>query len=271
MTTQKLDLGTDHIVGGVEGHIATLTFNRPEKRNAFGPELLSGLAKGLQLTAKDDAVRVVVLTGEGSVFCAGGDLAGMGGNGADAPTDEKVHALQQMQEDTTLALYNHPKPIIAALPGLAAGAGMGLALACDLRIAAEGAGFVPAFGAIAASGDFGGSWLLPRLIGPAKAKEVYFTGRRIETAEAVAHGLFNQVVAPEDLAQATQEMANTIARQAPIALAAMKDNHNRAMTTDLQTSMAGEAHHMMHCLSTQDHKDAVAAFFEKRTPVFQGR
>ncbi len=271
MTMQKLDLGTDHIVGVVDGHIATLTFNRPEKRNAFGPELLNGLSKGLQLTAENDAVRVVVLTGEGSVFCAGGDLAGMGDNATDLAMSDKVEGLRAMQDATTLAIHQHPKPIIASLPGLAAGAGMGLALACDLRIGAAGAGFVPAFGAIAASGDFGGSWLLSRLIGPARAKEVYFTGRRIETAEAADLGLLNRVVPVEDLAQATQEMAAVIANQAPIALRAMKDNHNRAMVSDLQTTMAGEAAHMMHCFTTEDHKDAVKAFYEKRTPVFHGR
>lgn len=271
MTLENLDLGTDHILGKIENGVATLTFNRPEKRNAFGPELLAGLTAALDQTAGNDAVRVLVLTGAGSVFCAGGDMAGMGGNGADLPMEDKVRALSGMQDSTTLKLFNYPKPVIAALPGVAAGAGMSLALACDLRIAVEGAGFVPAFGAIAASGDFGGSWLLPKLIGPARAKEVYFTGRRIETAEAQALGLFNQVVPEGQLEQAVAAAAHHLAAQAPIALRHMKDTHNLAMTADLQTTMAQEAQHMMHCLHTQDHIDAVKAFFAKEKPVFNGR
>ncbi|MEP4196217.1 MAG: enoyl-CoA hydratase-related protein [Aliishimia sp.] len=271
MTSENLDLGTDHVLCDITGPIATVTLNRPEKRNAFGPEMLTGLTRALDLTSMNDTVRVVVLTGSGTVFCAGGDMAGMGGNGADAPMDEKVRALTEMQEAATLTLFHHPKPVIAVLPGVAAGAGMSLALACDLRIAVEGAGFVPAFGAIAASGDFGGSWLLPKLIGPARAKEIYFTGRRVDTAEAAALGLFNRVVSTEALNATVQATATHIAAQAPIALRNMKANHNLAMATDLKTTMEQEAKNMMQCLHTQDHIDAVQAFFAKEKPVFHGR
>ena len=271
MTIRNLDLGTDHILGTIEGHVARLTFNRPEKRNAFDNDLLDGLAKGLDITAQDDDVRVVVLSGVGSVFCAGGDMGGMGRNGSNAPIAEKIASLTEAQERSTGALYDHPKPTIAALPGAAAGAGMSLALACDMRIAVEGACFVPAFGAIAASGDFGGSWLLPRLIGPARAKEIYFTGRRIETDEATALGLFNKVVPEQDFSGAVDTLAQGISQNAPIALRNMKQNHNNALNGDLKASMAQEAAHMMECLHTEDHKNAVAAFFEKRTPVFHGR
>jgi enoyl-CoA hydratase/carnithine racemase len=271
MTTSKRETGTDHVVCEVAGHIATITLNRPEKRNAIGVPEMQALGRALELAEEDQGVRVVVLTGAGSAFCAGGDITGMGGNLGDAGLQDKIDGLRELQEITTLRLYEVSKPTIAALPGVAAGAGMSLALACDLRIAVDGAGFVPAFGAIGASGDFGGSWLLSRMIGPGRAKEVYFTGRRIETEEATRLGLFNRVADLDGWSRAVEELAKTLAAQAPVALRHMKDNHNRAQIDDLRTSLSQEADRMMRCLHTEDHKQAVEAFFAKRPPVFNGR
>ncbi len=271
MTTRNLDTGTDHVLCHVTDHIATITLNRPDKRNAIGSAEMAALGRALEMTQADEDTRVVVLTGAGGAFCAGGDIAGMGDNLGDATLEDKISGLRDAQEATTLRLYDHAKPTIAALPGVAAGAGMSLALACDLRVAVEGAALVPAFGAIGASGDFGGSWLLSRLIGPGRAKEVYFTGRRIETKEAQHLGVFNTVFAADVYTDQVQAVAAHIASQAPVALKYMKENSNLAQVADLKTTLAQEADRMMRCLHTQDHTQAVEAFFAKRPPVFQGR
>ncbi|MCR9126489.1 MAG: enoyl-CoA hydratase-related protein [Rhodobacteraceae bacterium] len=274
MTTRSIETGTPDLLCHISGHAAVLTLNRPDRRNAFSPAMTDALARMLAQTEADDGVRVLVLTGAGRAFCAGGDLEGMGesiGAAADMPTPDLIRRLQRAQEAVSLALYDYAKPTIAVLPGHAAGAGMALALACDLRIAADTAALVPAFGAVGVSGDFGGSWYLSRLIGPARAKEVYFTGRRIAADEALALGLLNRAVPPEDLAEATKQMADAIAAQAPLALRAMKENHNRAVVSDLRSTMAMEADRMVRCMLTEDHQAATRAFLEKRQPEFKGR
>lgn len=272
MTTRHLETGTDDLLCSVTDHVATITLNNPSKRNALGDALTPALRQMLLETEADSDVRVLVLTGAGEAFCAGGDIGGMGASlGAECSTDEMIRNLQHAQETVSLRLYEFAKPTIAALPGPAAGAGMSLALACDLRVAADSACLVPAFGHIGLSGDFGGSWYLSRLIGPGRAKEVYFTGRRIEASEGAALGLFNRVVPHADLPAATTELAGRIAAGPPVALRYMKENHNRAQVADLKTTMAMEADRMVRTMRTQDHKQAVTAFFEKKTPVFEGR
>lgn len=276
MTTRELNTGTDELLCSVTDHVATITLNRPDKRNALGDRLTPALRDALLRTEADPDVRVLVLTGAGGAFCAGGDISGMGDNlslgaGPNPSFDDLVRNLQHAQETISLRLYEFAKPTIAALPGPAAGAGMSIALACDLRIAAESACLVPAFGQIGLSGDFGGSWLLSRLIGPGRAKEVYFTGRQIEAPEGQALGVFNRVVPADRLIKETGELAAGIANGPPVALRYMKENHNRAMVTDLKTAMALEADRMMRCLHTDDHKHAAEAFFAKRAPEFRGR
>ncbi len=274
MTTRHLDTGTDELLCSVTGHVATITLNRPEKRNALGDTLTPALRQALLETEADPDVRVLVLTGAAGAFCAGGDISGMGDNlgGATPPrTDDMVRRLQHAQETVTLRLYDYVKPTIAALPGPAAGAGMSIALACDIRIASTSGCLVPAFGQIGLSGDFGGSWLLSRLIGPGRAKEVYFTGRRIKAEEGLELGLFNRVVAGEELEAACGALAGQIAAGAPIALRYMKENHNRAQATDLKSALAMEADRMIRTMRTEDHKRAVKAFFAKEKPVFEGR
>ncbi|MEM7441311.1 MAG: enoyl-CoA hydratase-related protein [Pseudomonadota bacterium] len=271
---RTVETGTDQLTLSVADHVATITLNRPEKRNAMAPDMLDGLAYALSVTADDPDVRVVVLTGAGPAFCAGGDVSTMGAklSGADAPPqDQLVRGLQARQEGGTLAIFEHPKPTIAALPGAAAGAGMGVALACDLRVGTPKACFVPAFGAIGLSGDWGGTWLMQRLIGPARAKEAYFTGERIYAEDGLSLGLFNRVFDEEGFADAVQSYAAGIATGAPLALQKMKENHNRALTTDLRTFMKSEAQNMVAMMMTEDHQAAAAAFMEKQKPVFKGR
>lgn len=275
MTTTQIDTGTQTLLCTMSDGVATLTLNNPDKRNALGDEMTPALREMLLRLESDPDVRVLVLTGTGQAFCAGGDISGMGSNlGGDGPKpglQDMVRKLQHAQETVTLRLYEFAKPTIAALPGPAAGAGMSISLACDLRVASDTAQLVPAFGQIGVSGDFGGSWLLSRLIGPARAKEVYFTGRRIDAEEGLAMGVFNRVVPFDTLQDETAALAVQIATGPPIALRYMKENHNRAAISDLKSTLAQEADRMMRCLHTEDHKEAAKAFFAKRTPAFKGR
>jgi 2-(1,2-epoxy-1,2-dihydrophenyl)acetyl-CoA isomerase len=226
----------------------------------------------------DPTVRCVVITGAGRAFCAGGDVSGMGGNAdagsrppAQTSLQDAVRRLKHGQETLTLRLFDLAKPTIAALPGPAAGAGLSIALACDLRIAAASAFLVTAFANIGLSGDYGGSWLLTQLIGVARAKELYYTSRRVAADEALALGIVNEVVPDERLAARTRELAQTIASGPPIALAYMKQNLNRAVGADLRACLAEEAERMVRCTRTDDHREAVRAFLEKRKPTFTGR
>ncbi len=275
MTTRTLDTGTDELLCSVTDHVALITLNNPAKRNALGGNLSPAFRQMLAETEADPDVRVLVVTGAGTAFCAGGDVGGMGatlaGGAARPDVDAMIRRLQTAQETMSLRLYEYSKPTIAALPGAAAGAGMSIALACDLRVAAHSAMMVPAFGAIGLSGDFGGSWLLAHLIGPGRAKEVYFTGRRILPKEGQELGIFNRVVPDESLLEETIALAAELAAGPPIALRYMKENHNRAMSTDLRTAMRMEADRMIRSMMTEDHKAAAMAFMEKSKPTFKGQ
>ncbi|MEM7189168.1 MAG: enoyl-CoA hydratase [Pseudomonadota bacterium] len=272
MSVRLVDTGTEQLLCSVEDHVATITFNRPEKRNALGDILTPALRQVLLDLEADQDARVVVLTGAGKAFCSGGDVSGMsGGMGPSAPPGDRVRNLQHKQQTLTLRLFELSKPTIAALPGAAAGAGMSIALACDLRIASDNAFLTTGFARIGLSGDYGGSWFLRQLVGPAKAKELYFTGRRVQAEEALALGLFNQVVPYEELAEATRALATSIANGPPTAIRYMKQNINRAGGADLRTCMDWEADRLVRTAATEDHKEAVAAFMEKRDPVFKGQ
>lgn len=269
---RAVDTGTDQLLCQVDGHVATLTFNRPEKRNALGDIVTPALREMLLVLEADPEVRVVVLTGAGKAFCAGGDVKGMGsGAPDDRSLDDKIRALQHRQQTLTLRLFEMHKPTIAALPGAAAGAGMSIALACDIRIGGASAFFAPGFGAIGLSGDYGGSWQLTQIVGPAKAKEIYFTGRRIHAEEALALGMLNEVVPDEDFRARTAELAAEIAAGPPLAIRYMKQNINRATQADFKTCLDWEADRLVRVAQTEDHKEAVRAFIEKRKPEFRGK
>jgi len=184
--------------------------------------------------------------------------------GHEARLQELIHR----QETLTLRLYDHGKPTIAALPGVAAGAGLCLALACDLRIASESTFITTGYRNIGFSGDYGGSWLLSQLVGPAKTKELYFTGRRVKADEALHLGIFNSVVPDDQLRARVSELASDIANGPAVALDYMKKNINHAQRSGLSESLALEADHLLRCADTPDHKEAVTAFLEKRPPLF---
>jgi enoyl-CoA hydratase/carnithine racemase len=191
--------------------------------------------------------------------------------GPQATLEDAVRKLQHRQETLTLRLWDLAKPTIAALPGAAAGAGMCIALACDLRIAARSAFITTGYGNIGLSGDYGGTWLLTQLVGVARAKSMYYTGRRVGADEGLALGLFDEVVADEELRARAHAMAAGIAAGPPIALRYMKEHLNRALQVDLRSALALEADRLVRCARTEDHKEAVQAFMGKRKPIFSGR
>lgn len=269
--SRAVDTGTEQLLCEVADHVATVSLNRPEKRNALGDVITPALRDTLLVLERDPDVRVVIITGVGKAFCAGGDIKSMAaGTGDDSSMEDRIRVLQHRQQTLTLRLYELPKPTIAALPGAAAGAGMSIALACDIRIGAASAFYAAGFAAIGLSGDYGGSWQLTQIVGPAKAKEVYFTGRRVHAQEALALGLLNEVVSDEDLSARAAELARQIANGPPLAIRYMKENINRATHGEFTTCLDWEADRLVRVAQTQDHKEAVRAFIEKRVPEFRG-
>jgi len=276
---RPIDTGTDDLLAHVDGHLGVITFNRPERRNALSDAMYEGFDRALPLLAADPDVRVLVVTGAGGAFCAGGDVKGMNEShrtgtpraGRGGGFEDRVARLRHLQRSVSLALHEFPKPVVAVLPGAAAGAGMSIALAADLRIASERAVVVTAFANVGASGDFGGSWFLTQLVGSAKAKELYFTSPRLTAREAADLGIVNQVLADDGFEDAALDWCRRLAERAPIATRLMKENLNRAITADLATALDAEAPNMVRSMSTADHREAAAAFVEKRTPNFTGQ
>ena len=249
--------------------VAVLTLNRPDRLNALSEPMVYGLIEALSRLGADPAVRCIVLTGAGHGFCAGGDVKRMA-SGPDATMEERQESLRRRHEAIRL-LRTVGKVVIAAINGPVAGAGLGFALACDLRIAARSAKFRTAFAAVGFSGDFGGSWLLTRLVGTAKAREMYFLNTPVDAEEAARLGLVSRIVEDAALMTEAMAMARQIASGPPIAFAYMKRNLHAAETESLQTVLDMEALAQARCYTTEDHKEAARAFVDRRTPLFQGR
>jgi 2-(1,2-epoxy-1,2-dihydrophenyl)acetyl-CoA isomerase len=257
------------LIETIENGIATLTFNRPERLNALSTPIMQGLLDGLPRLAGDPAVKVVVLTGAGRAFCAGGDVKSMAEGGEQRTATEAVAHLRSRMEVSRI-LHELPKPTIAMVNGPAAGAGLALALACDLRIAGTSARLVTAFVKVGFSGDFGGSYFLTRLVGTARARELYFTGRPVAADEALTLGLVNRVVPDDQLHDVTMELARSLAQGPQIALSLMKRNMNCAENAGLAELLDLEAVHQVQTGRTEDHREAAKAFVEKRPPIFTG-
>ena len=268
-----IDTGTTELLARVEDGVAVLTMNRPERRNALSPAMLQALAGALEDAETNDDVACVVLTGAGGAFCAGGDVKAMAENsGANIDYDARVAVQRRSQRATSGRLHAMPKPTIAALPGAAAGAGLALALACDLRVAARGAVLTTAFARVGLAGDYGGTWFLTRLVGSARARELYFLSDRLSAEEAERIGIVNRVVDDERLEDEALALAARLASGPRIALAYMKENLNRAENGDeLGECMDLEVTHHLRTTLTEDHREAAAAFAEKRQPSFRGR
>jgi 2-(1,2-epoxy-1,2-dihydrophenyl)acetyl-CoA isomerase len=257
-------------IESAEEGVVTLTFNRPDRLNALSTPIMEGLLEALPRLAGDPAVGAIVLTGTLRAFCAGGDVKSMAEGTNQRPFNEAVVHLRGRMEVSRL-LHEIPKPTIAMLNGVAAGAGLSLALACDLRIAARSARLITAFANIGFSGDFGGSYFLSKLVGTGKARELYYTAEPIEAEQALALGIVNRVVADDELAEATSTLARKLAQGPRIALALMKQHLNAAESSTLAALLDLEATHQIETGRTQDHKEAARAFVEKRPPVFVGR
>jgi 2-(1,2-epoxy-1,2-dihydrophenyl)acetyl-CoA isomerase len=270
-----IDTGTEDLLADLDEGVLTLTLNRPEARNAMTGAMTAALAERLAWAELASEVKCVVLTGAGKGFCAGGDVKGMAARGdgtvGDNTIDGAIHRQRVNQRATSGKLFKMPKPTLAALPGAAAGAGLGLALACDLRIMAETAIMTTAFARVGFSGDYGGTYFLTQLVGSAKARELYYLSGRVDAQEALRLGLTNWVCAPEDLAGRTREIALSLAKGPTVAFRYMKENLNRAMAGDIDDCLDLEATHHVHCGQTEDHREAAKAFVEKREPVFKGR
>jgi 2-(1,2-epoxy-1,2-dihydrophenyl)acetyl-CoA isomerase len=270
---------TDQLIETFEDGVATLTMNRPEARNALSGEMLGALEEALRRVAYDHKVRAVVLTGAGGAFCAGGDVKGFAadtsrGAGAGGPSgpaiEARVAGLRRGMELVKL-LHEMPKPTLAVIPGAAAGAGLSIALACDLRIAAAGAKLTTAFSKVGLAGDYGGSYFLTHLVGAAKARELYFTADVITGAEALALGIVNQAVPADELPAAAAALARRLAGLPTVAIGYMKRNLNVAQHATLSEVLDLEAMHMVRTMMTDDHAQAAKAFVEKRAPAFAGR
>jgi len=274
---RTIETGSPYILAQVEDGIATITFNRPDRRNAVGPDMLQALEVALDAADRDDTARAVVLTGAGGAFCAGGDVKGMDennrgeGRGAAIGIDAAIAWQRRNQRNTAGRIYTMPKPVIASIPGAVAGAGLSFALACDLRIASESAVFTTAFAKVGFSGDYGGSYFLTQVVGSAKARELYLLSDRFDAKEAERLGLVHQVVPPDALAERTRALARRLASGPTVAYRYMKENLNRAIGGDLVECLDLEATHHVHSGQTRDHKAAVRAFVEKREPEFEGR
>jgi 2-(1,2-epoxy-1,2-dihydrophenyl)acetyl-CoA isomerase len=257
-----------------DGRVATVTLNRPERMNTMGGDLTGRLLEALGRACDDADVWAVVLTGAGRAFCAGGDLGAMKERhgDADAPGPQgRVDQLRRMMRSSQL-LRDMPKVTIAAINGACAGAGLSLACACDLRYAASGAKFNVAFRDAGLSGDFGGTWTLPRIVGAAKARELYLLSPRFDAAEAERIGLVSKTLpSVEELMEHVRSIADQVVSAAPIALRSMKANLNDAMRLGFAELLDREAERHIAATRTEDHLEAASAFLEKRKPEFKNR
>ena len=263
-----LDTGTDDLLATVDDGVAVLVLNRPERRNALSAAMLAALADVLARVERDSAVGAVLLTGAGGAFCAGGDVKGFAEREPGAPAREHELGQRRNQADTTGRLWRMSTPSVAALPGAAAGAGLSLALACDLRYAAETAVLTTAFARVGLAGDYGSAWLLTRLVGPARARELLYLSPRLTAAQAAELGLVNAVVPADALADTALATARRLANGPRTALGYMKQNVNLALHAPLGDYMDVEVSHHLQTFATDDHREAARAFVEKREPVF---
>jgi enoyl-CoA hydratase/carnithine racemase len=270
MAGQSIETGTEELLCEVEDRVATITFNRPEARNSLSDTLTPALRRMVLDMGESDDVGALLITGVGDAFCSGGNFKEIGGadnaasESAPMSQGERIVQLKERQRTLTGRIAAAPKPVIAALAGPAAGAGMSIAMACDIRIAADTAFMTTAYANIGLPGDYGMSWLLARAIGPSRAKDLMFTAERITAKRCLAIGLFNYVVPKDDLQAFAFDYAKNLANGPTAAFAAMKDNVNFACNYDLLESLDREAGNMIQTAGTEDHRRAVRAFIEGR-------
>ncbi|MDX1375704.1 MAG: enoyl-CoA hydratase [Burkholderiales bacterium] len=260
------------VLYATDGPVATVTLNRPERLNAMNRELMSAAVEALEKAASDPAIRVLILTGAGKGFCAGGDLAGFAGGEfkQPQPIEQRIAELRRSMRPSQI-LRESDMISIAAINGACAGAGFSWALACDLRYAAASAKFSTAFLNAGLSGDFGGTWSLTHIVGTAKARELYLLAERFDAAEAARAGVVSKVLPDAELMDQVRAVARRLAESAPIALREIKRNLNDALRLSFPEALDREAERHSRCGTTEDNTEAAKAFLEKRKPVFKGR
>ncbi|MGE0768912.1 MAG: enoyl-CoA hydratase-related protein [Hyphomicrobiaceae bacterium] len=273
MSERSIDTGTEQLLCVVRDGVAIVTLNRPEARNAFSPAMSAALRELIPALDADPEVRALLITGAGSAFSSGGDVKNMGDRRAatEQTHDEKFRTMQQRHHGTAGALRALRKPTVAAIPGAAAGAGLALALAADIRIAGASAMLTTGYTKVGLSGDYGIAWMLTRTIGPGRARELMLTAERVSAVRAAEIGLVNRVVEDAKLQGEAFALARSLAEGPAIAVGYIKDNLDDAFDITHAEAIDREAERMMRTQGTADHKEAVRAFVEKRKPVFQGR
>jgi enoyl-CoA hydratase/carnithine racemase len=275
MTETTIDTGTDELLCVIRDRVAVITLNRPQARNSLSDHLTPALRTMIRTCGENPDVGALLITGAGTAFCSGGDVKGMGAHRdkkkTDMSYDEKVADLQERQRLLTGALVSVRKPTIAALPGPAAGAGLAIAMACDIRIAAQSAFISTGYLRVGLSGDYGIAWLLTRLVGTARARELMFTAEKVDADGCERIGLFNRVVPDDKLQEEAFGLAKSLAEGPTLALRYMKDNLDEALLFDFATARDHEAARLVRLTTTADHREAVQAFIEKRKAVFTGK
>src|SRR5436853_6288410 len=246
-----------------------ITVDRPERRNALNPEMTRGLVEAARRAAEDHEVRAVLLKGAGGTFCVGGDVKSMAEGRAPLPLEAKMANLRRGMEVSRI-LHQVPKPVVAQVDGAAAGAGLSIALACDLRVASASAKITTAFAKVGLSGDYGGTYFLTHLLGSAKARELYLMSPVLSAQEAFALGMVTRVVPHAEVESAAHELAMSLAQGPSVTLGYIKRNINNAEHLSLAACFDAEAIHHSRSGETADHKEAAKAFVEKRKPVFSG-
>lgn len=268
----QIESGTSELLAEIRGCLAILTLNRPEARNALSSRLSGALRMLIKRFGEDPQVRAILITGAGAAFCAGDDVKNMNpGSGIAEPSfEERVSDLRMKQRSLWGALVELRKPTVAAIPGPAAGAGLALALACDIRVAAQSAILTTAYARVGLSGDCGIAWLLSRLVGFSRARELMFLSERVDARQAESLGLVNRVVPDEHLHETAFALATALAGGPSFAFGRMKDNLDHAETAVFNESMDYEAENLIRTELTRDHKEGVRAFAEKRKAAFEG-
>ena len=264
MTSEQSDLSFE-----LSDRVATLTLNRPNKLNALSEPMIAGAIEHLQRCIADPDVGAVVVTGAGRAFCAGGDVSAMAGD--DSITFEQRIDRQRRMHELSFLLWDMPKVTIAAVNGAAAGAGLGLALSCDLVLCSERAKFTTAFAKVGFGGDFGTTFQLTQRLGPAKAKELFFLSDLVTAEDALRLGLVNRVFAADSFAAEVSALARRIAHGPLVSFRYMKQNVNMALYSDHRAMLEREAVTHLRCGQTADHREGVEAFLNKREPRFRGR
>ncbi len=264
-----LQMAEPHVLYEVQNLVALITLNRPEAKNAFSPEMIRLYREYLETAKADDDVRVIVVTGNGDTFCSGGDIRDMA-EGRLKSWDMKRFLWEGVHR-IIFTLEDLDKPVIAAINGAAMGAGLDMALMCDLRVASERSKLAESYISLGLVPGDGGAYFLPRLVGLSKALELLFTGDVMTAQEALSLGIVNRVVPHEHLIKETMQLAGKIAQKPPIALRMMKRAVYQAQTSTLPSHLDYISSQVALLSETEDHAEAALAFLEKRKPIFRGR